>query len=84
MTICSYYRIALWPSAGKRLTSWLSASAVLLYAVLIVCVPFLFGVWGRLWNSIVSVPNHFLFINFDLVIHPCLRWIQKQLAKVLI
>ena len=23
-----------------------------------VCVHFPFGVWGRMWNSTVSVPNH--------------------------
>ena len=28
-----------------------------------VCVPFPLGVWGRMWNSIVSVPDHCLFIN---------------------
>ena len=39
------FRIALLPSAGKELTSWLSAYAVLLYAVLTVCVPFPFDVW---------------------------------------
>ena len=50
----------------KELSSWLSACAVLLYAVLIVCVPFPFGVWGRMWNSIVSVPNHGLFILFPI------------------
>ena len=35
-----------------------------LYAVLIVCVPFPCGVWGSMWNSIVSVPDHCLFIYF--------------------
>ena len=29
-------------------------------AILIVGVPFPFGVKGRIWNSIVSVPNHCL------------------------
>ena len=43
---------------GKELTSWLSACALLLNAVLIVCAPFTFGVWGRMWNSIESVPDH--------------------------
>ena len=33
-------------------------------AVLIVCAPFPFGVWGRLWNSTVSVPDYCLFIYF--------------------
>ena len=35
-------------------------------AVLIVYVPFPFGVWGRVRNSIVSVPDNCLFINFTL------------------
>ena len=34
------YRIAWWSSAGKELTPWLSACAVLLHAVLICFVPF--------------------------------------------
>ena len=34
------------PSAGKKLSSGLSACAVLPYAVLIVCVPFPFGLRG--------------------------------------
>ena len=29
-------------------------------AVLVVRVPSPFGVWGRVWNSIVSVPDHCL------------------------
>ena len=29
-------------------------------------VPFPHGVWGRKWNSIVSVPDHCLLIYFDL------------------
>ena len=32
-------------------------------AVLVVRVPFPFGVWGRMWNSIVSVPDHCLFLS---------------------
>ena len=31
-----------------------------LYAVLIISIPFPYGVWGRMWNSIVSVPDHYL------------------------
>ena len=54
------FRIAWRPSA--ELSSCLSTCDVLLYAVLIICVPFLFGVWGRMWNSIVAVPDHCLFI----------------------
>ena len=56
-----------WTFAGKELTSWLSACAVLLYAVLISRVPFPYGVWGRKWNSIVSVSDHCLFIFFPTV-----------------
>ena len=52
---CSFilFRIAWWPPAGKELSSWLSACAVLLYAVLTV---FFFS---RLVSgtSIVSVPD---------------------------
>ena len=33
-------------------------------AVLIVRVPFPFGVWGRMWNWIVSVPDHCLLFYF--------------------
>ena len=34
----------------------------LFYAVLIVCVPFPFGAWDRMWNSIVSVPGCCFFL----------------------
>ena len=54
----------MWPSAGKQPTSWLSAYAGLLHIVLIVCVPFPFGVWGGMWNSIVTVPDICLFSYF--------------------
>ena len=33
-------------------------------AVLVVRVPFPFGVCGRVWNLIVSVPDHCLCIYF--------------------
>ena len=42
---------------GVQLSSWPSARAVLPYAILVVCVPFPFGVWDRVWNTIVSVPD---------------------------
>ena len=54
--------MAWWSSAGKELSSWLSICAVLLHAVLNVCVPFPFGVWGRMWYLIVSVPDQCLFV----------------------
>ena len=34
----------------------------ILYAVSTVCVLFPHGVWGRMWNLIVSDPDHCLFI----------------------
>ena len=53
------FRKAWWTYAGKELTSRLSACAVFLrYVVLIFYVPFPYGVWGRKWNSIVTVPDH--------------------------
>ena len=33
-------------------------------AVLIAGIPFPFGVCGRMWNSIVSVPDHCPFFYF--------------------
>ena len=60
--LVNLFRTAWWTTAGKELTSWLSACTVLLYAILIVCVPFPYGIWGRMWNSNVSVPDHCLFI----------------------
>ena len=56
------FRIALRPSAGNILIYWLSISVVLPSAALAVYVPFPFDVWGRMWNSIQSVPEHCLFI----------------------
>ena len=53
----------------KELTSWFSASDVFPYVVLIVCVPFPYGVWGRMCNSIISVPEHSLFINTSVLVH---------------
>ena len=35
--------------------------------ILIVGVPFSFGVEGRMWNSIVSAPDHCLFIYIGVV-----------------
>ena len=50
--------LAWWSSAGKDLSFWLSACAVLL----IVCVLFPFGVLDRVWNSMVAAPAHCFFI----------------------
>ena len=57
------FRIALLcPSAGKELSPWLFTSVVFIFsAVLVVRVPFPFGVWVRVLNSIVSVLDHCMF-----------------------
>ena len=34
-------------------------------AVIVVDVPFPFGVSGKIWNSIVSVPDHYLLSTFN-------------------
>ena len=60
------FRIALWPSVGKELSPWLLTCAVfILVSILIVGVSFSFGVYGRMWNSIVS----FLMIAFLSPLH---------------
>ena len=48
----------------ERAVPWLATCSGLLYAVWIVCIPFPFGDWGMMLNSIVSVPDHCLFIYF--------------------
>ena len=55
------FRIALRPSVGKELSPWLFTCAVF-NAVLIVGVPFPFGAWDRMWNSIVSIHDYCIFI----------------------
>ena len=37
----------------------------ILNAVLVVLVPLPFGVWGRTQNSILSAPDHCLFVYFS-------------------
>ena len=32
---------------------------------MVVLVPLSFGVWGGMWNSIVSAPDHCLFVYFS-------------------
>ena len=51
------FRITWWSSAGKELSSWFSLVLLLLYAVVIVCIPVPFGDWDTVWNSISSVPD---------------------------
>ena len=55
----------MWPSVGKEQSPWLFSCAFFYFsAVLIVGVLFPFGVYGRMWNSIVSVSDRCLFIYF--------------------
>ena len=51
-----YHWIACYTPARR------STSTICLNLPLIVCVSFPLGVWGRMWNSTVSVPDHCLFI----------------------
>ena len=53
------FRTALWPSVGKE-----HLCCFYFNAVLIVGIPFPCGVWGRMWNSIVPVPDRCIFIFF--------------------
>ena len=68
------FRIALWPSVGKELPPWLFTCAVF------ILVPFKFscGVKGRIWNSIVSVPDHCLFIYFPKLVH---LYLSRDMTK---
>ena len=57
--------------------------------VLVVRVPFRFGVWDRMWNMIESVPDHCLFIYFvkkqfatKSFWHYILKTIQEVLMKL--
>ena len=56
--ICLFilFRIAWWPSV---LTFRLWYFTLCNFNC---CIIFPFGGWGRLWNSIVSIPDHCLFI----------------------
>ena len=63
------FRTARWPSTGKKAFPFGFLLCCLTLCRLnqfffFFCVPFPFGVWGRMWNSIVSVPDHCLFIYF--------------------
>ena len=40
-------------------------TVLILNAVLVVLVPFPFGVLGGMWNSILSAPDHCLFVYFS-------------------
>ena len=65
LTLFILFRIALWPSAWKELSPWFFTCVVFIYSAdLVVRVPFPFGVLGRVWISIKSVPDHCLFIFY--------------------
>ena len=83
----SRLRITVWPSAGKELTSWLSAYAVLLYASLNICVPFPFGVWGRMWLYrflIIAYSSIFLRTQVSRDMTKPTKWLcaQRRLISV--
>ena len=59
------FGIAVWPSAGKSCPRAFHLCCFFYFsAVLVARVPFPFVVCDRLWNSIVSVLDLFLFIYF--------------------
>ena len=58
------FRITWWQSAGKALE--FPFVLFLFYAVCIIYVPFPLGVWGGMWNSIVSVPDIAFSSTFQL------------------
>ena len=55
------FRIVLWPSVGKNCQLF---TVLILDAVLVVLVPLPFGVWGGMWNSVISAPDHCLLSTF--------------------
>ena len=63
------FRISWWQSAGKELSPGFPLVLLLFHAVSFVCIPFPLGVWGRMWNSIVSVQERCLGqdVEFDCV-----------------
>ena len=49
-------------------------------AVLVERVPFPFGVWGRMWNSIVSVPDRCHFCLLEVVAKICHQQVSYKPA----
>ena len=60
------FRKAWWSCAKKKLSSWLSACTILLYAVL---CSFPFGVWSRMCNSIYQFLSISFFIFYFAIIY---------------
>ena len=50
-------------------------------AVLVERVPFPFGVWGRMWNSIVSVPDRCHFCLLEVVAKICHQQLSYKSAR---
>ena len=71
----SFYFVAIcWERLSRQFFT-----ALILNAVLAVLVPLPFGVWGGMWNSIVSVPDHCLFVYFSQSIQAqCRRRLLKS------
>ena len=80
------FRIIWWPSAEKELSPWLSAPVVFILCCLnrMCSVPVrTTGVWCRLWNSIVPVPDHchFIYVSFKLSIRQSITQNDWQFDK---
>ena len=71
-----YYTIKAANNKGADQTAWISRlictfvvrilqNQVFSWPGSFVCVPFLLGVWGRMWNWLVSVPDHCLSSTWE-------------------
>ena len=56
-------------------------TVLILNAVLVVLVPLPFGVWGGMWNSIVSAPDHCLFVYFSQSTQAFEKWSDHGTPK---
>ena len=68
--------VICWERADLRW--WPFSWCCFTYAYIVVYVPFSYSVWGRMKNSIVSVPDHCIFIYMT---RKCHRHLSK-LSKV--
>ena len=62
--LSSILKILTNTSINNYVTDLLAFRLYCINVVLTVCVPFPYGVWGRMWDSIVSVPDHCFTIYF--------------------
>ena len=77
----SFALFPLWhPGIFLQLVSWLNFIAFL--SSFLCRLPFPYGVWGRMWNSFVSVPDHCLFIFFIWYALFYLIWIISQPTSI--